>query len=206
MLYLFDIADSTKYANMFGFNDRMAPVSGGSTNAPYNEPEGPPSPIIFPQFPSQPATNAVYGYAKQKKYYALEFTAATFPDASGATSMHFIFSGSSSNYGTLSTLSISECPGDFNPDLAGCYNDHFFSEAVFFSVETNSPPPASTAPGVCHLTPGKKYYFNMAAGKNGDWTQSSCSDTAWCWTTLIYTEASCPGAPNMDCGGVISGQ
>lgn len=208
MLYLFDIADSTKYANMFGFNDRLAPIGGGSTNAPYNEPEGPPTPVIHPVFPAKPATNAVYGYGPQKMYYALELAVPTFPDASGATSIVSYFTGSSSNYGTVSTLSISECPGDFDPALGPCLMDKFFGEGVEFFFESGSPPGSGPAgnPDICHLKPGKTYYFNMAAGSKGDWSKSSCSATAWCWTTLIALGGTCPGAPNNDCGPLIDGQ
>jgi hypothetical protein len=111
--------------------------------------------------------------------------------------------GSSSNYGTDSTLSISQCPGDFSEDLGACLNEKFFGEAQSFGAEANSP--AGMYTDLCHLTPGATYYLNMAPSKKGDWTQSSCTSTQWCWTTLIIDVDSCPGAPGNDCNALING-
>ncbi len=204
---LFDIADSTKYLNMFGFNDRLAPTSGPTISAPYVEVEGPPPPIDHPVWPARPATNAMYGYGAEKEYYALEFTVPTFPDASGATSIVEYMTGSSSNHGTDSTLSISQCPGDFSEDLGSCLDEKFFGEAASFGAEAGAAADSQVGMDthLCHLTPGASYWLNMAPSYKGDWTQSSCTTSQWCWTTLIIDVDTCPGAPDNDCNALING-
>jgi hypothetical protein len=141
----------------------------------------------------------------------MEFTLPAFPDASGATSMYAYYTGSSSNDGTTSTISISQCPGDFGEDLATttskCISEKFFGEAQFFSFEAGyaATSQMGSSPSICHLQTGVKYYLNIAPSKLGDWTQSSCTTSRWCWTTVIAAVEECPGAPDMGCMGYIQG-
>jgi hypothetical protein len=192
--HLFDIADATKFVNMWGFNTSAAPVNSTIVQVPYVEPEGAPPPIIHPVFPAHMYANALFGYGSQKGYYSLELTVPTFPDPGGAQSLSFMLTGSSSNYGATSTVSFSQCPGDFSPDLDKCINSHFFGEAQTIYVSSN----LAGATG-CQLDPGKTYYLNIAPAKEQDWTQSSCPAGAWCWTTMINIGANCIGAPDNSC-------
>ncbi len=190
-----------------GFNDRLPPpVSEGVITSPYSEEEGAPTPIDHPVFPARPATNAVYGYGSPQNYYALAFTVPTFPDPSGATSIVEYMTGSSSNYGTVSSMAISQCAGDFSPDLGACLNEKFFGEGISFGAEAGAAADSTVGMDthLCHLTPGQTYYLNMAPSAKGDWTKSSCT-AEWCWTTVIIDEDECPGAPGNDCNMLING-
>ncbi|HEY4058173.1 MAG TPA: hypothetical protein VGM39_16285 [Kofleriaceae bacterium] len=206
--YFFKIDDSTKWANMFGFNPNVEPIDGTVMTGygPYTEKVGHPSAIFRPNFPGSPAANAVYGDGAAKSYYALEFTIPQLP-VGGVNAFTANLGGSTSNGGHVSTVSVSECPGDFdatklNSATSTCLYNHFFPEGPEFTIETGHAAGslAANAAQFCHLQQGKKYYFNVAPSKDGDWTQSTCTQGVWCWTTIIASGAACDGANGMvDC-------
>jgi hypothetical protein len=56
------------------------------------------------------------------------------------------------------TFSMSQCPGDFNPDTANCVGEFFGRTAIF---TTNPDTAFRDTPSACIVEPGASYYFNI---------------------------------------------